>query len=86
MLTTEHALSLDAPGMETPGLITGRLTITTSGRLTMEYITRAPDEGDAFARALRFSSEATADAVMAELARFLPAGGSLRRIEIVRGQ
>lgn len=84
MLITEFALSLDAPGMDRPGLLTGRITVTTSGRFRLEYITRAPDEGTAFARALRFPSEAIANAVMDELVRLLPPGGSLRRIEITR--
>lgn len=85
MPITEYALSLDAPGMETPGLITGRLTITASGLFTLEYVTRAADEGTAFAHALRLPTEAIANAVMDYLVRILPPGGSLRLVEITRG-
>lgn len=84
MATIEHALSILMPGMEYPGLFTGKLEITGRGEMIMETVHNADNEGAAFAAALRFDDEVIANATATTLARFMRPGGSIRRVEFVR--
>lgn len=83
-MSIEHAISIDGPGMDMPGLLTGLLVIMLDGKLEVEFISRAPDEGAAFAHALRLQSEGLATAVMGKLQPWLAEGCSLQRVEIRR--
>lgn len=84
MATIEHALSILAPGMEFPGLFTGRMEVTRRGKLTMETVSNAADEGAAFAEALRFEDEVIANAVADAFVKFMPPGTTICRVEFVR--
>ncbi len=83
-MSIEHAISIDGPGMEMPGLLTGQMTITNEGKLEIEFVSRAPNEGEAFAHALRLQSERQAANVMAMLQPWIDAGVTLQRVEIRR--
>lgn len=83
-MSIEHAISIDGPGMDMPGLLTGLMIITPDGKLEVEFVSRAPDEGEAFAHALRLQSEGLATAIMGKLQPWLAEGCSMQRVEIRR--
>lgn len=83
-MSIDHMICVDGPGMEMPGLLTGQMTITADGKLEVEFVSRAPNEGEAFAHALRLQSEAQAVNVMALLQPWLDPGVKLHRVEIRR--
>lgn len=84
MASIEHALSIMAPGMEHPGLFTGRMAVNRRGQLTLETVTNAQHESAAFAEALRFEDETIANAVADAFVKFMPPGTSITRVEFVR--
>lgn len=84
MATIEHALSILMPGMEFPGLFTGKMELNRRGELIMETVHNATDESAAFAAALCFDDEAIANAATTALAHFMRPGSSIRRVEFVR--